>query len=80
MSLTPDGGNKDCQKGEKARGEGETRWTHSDHLLGRLDRKTVGLDGGTGAGGLGLLVLALDLRVLASRRHRIEACPIVVSS
>lgn len=26
-----------------------------------LDRKTVGLDGGTSTGGLGLLVLALDL-------------------
>lgn len=39
--------------------------THSNHLLGGLDRKTVGLDGGTGTGGLSLLVLALDLGALA---------------
>lgn len=35
--------------------------THNDHLLGRLDGETIGLDRGTGAGGFGLLVLALDL-------------------
>ena len=35
--------------------------THNDRLLFRLDGETVGLDRGTGAGGFGLLVLALDL-------------------
>lgn len=35
--------------------------TYNDRLLGRLDGETVGLDWGTGAGEVGLLVLALDL-------------------
>lgn len=41
--------------------------THSDHLLGCLDRKTVGLDGGTGASSLSLLVLPLDLECVSTR-------------
>ena len=32
--------------------------------LGRLDGEAVGLDSGAGAGGIGLLVLALDLYFL----------------
>lgn len=40
---------------------GRLSQTHNDRLLFRLDGETVGLDRGTGAGGFGLLVLALDL-------------------
>lgn len=58
----------------------ESGCTHSHHLLGGLDRKTVGLDGGTSASGLSLLVLALNLYMLADEGDRIEACPMVVSS
>lgn len=61
-------------------GRGILEVTHSHHLLGGLDRKTVGLDGGTSASGLSLLVLALNLYMSADERDRIEACPMVVSS
>ena len=36
--------------------------THNHRLLLRLDGETIGLDGRTSAGEVGLLVLALDLK------------------
>lgn len=50
----------------RAQGVGRMSWlpasTHNDRLLGWLDGETVSLDRGTGAGEVGLLVLALDLK------------------